>query len=105
MEYTKGEWERHNAPNGEHIWCGDKHIADIVTDVDSPEWNSSVGEIAQSAILFHNNPKYKAAPDLYEACKAMLDYYQGIHKIPENIPQFNKALRACDTATKKAEGK
>ena len=29
MDYTRGKWERYNAPNGEHLWCGDKHIADF----------------------------------------------------------------------------
>ena len=33
MEHTKGNWERHNRLYGtmvtEHIWCGDKHIADF----------------------------------------------------------------------------
>lgn len=62
------KWERHNAPNGEHIWVGDTHIADIVTDTDNPGCDTNVTEIAKSAVLMHNNPKYQAVDELYKAC-------------------------------------
>ena len=68
---NNNQWERHNAPNGEHIWQGDRHIADIVTDVDNPGWDAEVNEIAKSAILLHNDPKYKAAPKMYEKLKTL----------------------------------
>ena len=56
-------WERrHNAENGEHIWQGNKHIADIVTDVNDPAWDKHTSEISKSAILMNNDPKSKAAP-------------------------------------------
>ena len=29
MTHTPEPWERHTAPNGTHIWSGDKHIADV----------------------------------------------------------------------------
>lgn len=74
MGHTKVEqWERHNAENGEHIWCGDEHIADIVTDVNDPAWNKHTSEISKSAILMHNDPKYKVAPELYEALREVRD--------------------------------
>lgn len=88
------KWERHNAPNGEHIWQGARHIADIVTDVDKPEVSGDVTRIAQAAILMYNDPKYKAAPDMYEALKAVGDLLFGL---PEN-ESIKKALA-------KAEGK
>ena len=69
MANTGKLWKRHNALNGEHIWQGHKYIADIVTDTDNPEWNRDVNEIAKSAILMHNDPKYRAAEDLYEELK------------------------------------
>ena len=53
MNYTKGVWERHNAPNGEHIWVGDEHIADF----DGENCNAD----AKLCV---------ASPDMYEALKA-----------------------------------
>lgn len=88
MGDTKELWERHNAENGEHIWCGDKHIADIVTDVDNPAWDRNTSEISKSAILMHNDPKYRAVDDLYEALQAI-----------QNLPYIKLDLR--DTEGKK----
>jgi len=93
-------WERHNAPNGEHIWCGDKHIADIVTDTDNPSWDENVNEIAKSAILLHNDPRYRAAPLMYEALIQAMRTFQG-RGISENDPRYIMLRKA----KAKAEGK
>lgn len=100
-DFTKGEqWERYNAPNGGHIWCGDMHIADIITDTNNPHFAESVNEITKSAVLMHNNPKYRAAPDMYEACLiglgviATLDQSKGWVKSASNTIQ--KALAKAE---------
>lgn len=75
MDYNEGKWERNNAEDGKHIWCGRKHIADIVTDITNPKWDANVGEIAKSAITMHNNPKYKATFAMYEALRMAKVFY------------------------------
>ena len=100
---TNDKWESHNAPNGAHIWCGEKHIADIVTDVDNPEWSKDVGEIAQSAILFHNNPQYRAATDLYEALKRICIWLDTLST--SDLQEARDTARVSRKAIAKAEGK
>ena len=39
-------WKRHNASNGEHIWRGNLHVADITGD--------GAREVSQIAVAFHN---------------------------------------------------
>jgi len=65
------KWERHNTPNGEHIWCGDEHVADIVTNVYGPKISEDVSEIAKSAVLMHNDSKYRAVEAMYGALEAV----------------------------------
>ena len=65
---VKQEWRNFGSINGEHIWQGEKHIADIITDVNNPKWNKDIQAIAKSAVLMHNDSRYKAAPDLHKAC-------------------------------------
>lgn len=69
-ESVKQEWRTFGSLKGEHIWQGDKHIADIVDSINNPVWNKTVNEIAKSAILIYNDPRYKATPQLIEACKS-----------------------------------
>lgn len=88
------KWERHNAPNGEHIWAGDRHIADIVTDTDNPGCDANVTEIAKSAMLMHNNPRYKAVDDLHEALKGMLNVFD------RGLPSSSIGRTTCDTGIK-----
>ena len=104
--YTEVElWERHNADNGEHIWCGDKHIADIVTDTDNPEWDKNVNEIAKAAILMHNDPKYQAAPDMYEALKALALKFETAALMAGLPPDTIKdELKWANESLSKAEG-
>lgn len=81
-------WERHNAPNGEHIWCGNKHIADIVTNTDDPQWDKNIGEIARSAVLLHNDPEHKVAPRLLEVLKNLVLV---VRELSYNRAELNKA--------------
>jgi len=73
--YSK--WETHSSPTGEHIWAGDKHIADIVTDINNPSFNEDVSEIAKMAVLLHNCPidmkKTVLAPYLDKPLKDLKD--------------------------------
>jgi len=73
-------WQRWNAPNGEHIWQGNIHIADI-TGEDEKE----IAEVAKFAVVSHNacinlnseNPLAvaEAIGDMYEALKELVDTY------------------------------
>ena len=88
MEYTKGEWVKYNRLYGtevtEHIWCGDKHIADL----DGEDATANAHLIA-------------SAPMLYEACKLALKYLRPLGK-----DKFSEAAeKTIETALSKAEGK
>ncbi len=87
MEYTKGNWERHNRLYGnevtEHIWCGEKHIADF--DGDNATANAKL---------------CVAAPDLYEALKLYENHQQGT-----SGHYCWKCAEAIKKALAKAEGR
>jgi len=86
------KWERHNAPNGEHIWCGDEHIADITANT-YPGIDTNVSEIARSAVLMHNDPKYGAVEAMYGALEA-IEYMLSVDKVElKNHPVTAKMVR------------
>lgn len=87
MEYTKGNWERYNAPNGEHIWCGSEHIADFD--------GKNASENARLCV---------SAPKLYEALKELcLVYYMAerSYLVGTDPSYWKKALKIIA----KVEGK
>ena len=86
MNYTKGEWKRHNTPNGEHIWGGDEHIADFD------------GENANA-----NAKLCAAAPDMYQALNAIIARRTECHQA-EAAHTPHEIELACN-AIAKAEGK
>jgi len=91
MNYTKGKWERHSAPNGYHIWCGNKHIADVGDKEDK--------EQSGNAYLI------SAAPDMYEALKATIARRMECHEtesayIPPEIELAYKALAKAEGGLK-----
>lgn len=91
MNYTKGKWERHNAANGEHIWCGDEHIADL--DGDNANANAKL---------------VVSAPDLYEVCKAIVAERTRCLNVPgpvtvREIYDLDKMDRIARRALAKAE--
>ena len=69
VDSTEQEWRNFGSIKGEHIWQGDKHIADIVDDINNSEHNKVIQTIANSAVLMHNDPSYKMVPELYKACE------------------------------------
>lgn len=84
--HTKGEWVKYNRLYGtevtEHIWCGDKHIADL----DGEDATANAHLIA-------------AAPDMYEALKeALMDIGKTGYTKVRHIVAMQEALS-------KAEGK
>ena len=78
MGKNDNQWERHNAPNGEHVWQGDKHMADITGNNES-----ILAEISKFAVIAHNacikiNPDNplavaKSIDKMYESWKYILD--------------------------------
>lgn len=65
---VKQEWRSFGSISGEHIWQGDEHIADVIDDINNPKWSKAIRTIAESVVLMHNDSRYKAAPDLHNAC-------------------------------------
>jgi hypothetical protein len=83
------QWQRHNAPNGEHIWEGDKHIADI-----TGESEEKIAEVAKFLVEAHNaciklNPENPLA-----AAEAIRDMYEALEDIIEQADKTKMPLGA-----------
>jgi len=97
MNYTKGEWKACDISYAISyavvaIVKGRKIVVADIHNQPNDEALANANPIATS-------------PDLYEACKTTVEYLESLTGIPQNIPQFNKALGLCDKALAKAEGK
>ena len=112
---TQQQWERHNAPNGEHIWQGDTHIADI-----TGESEEVIAEVAKFAVVSHNacvkiNPNNplavaEAIGDMYEALETAQWVLGGGKIYKGKTGQYGKeitkgmALEIIDKALAKIKG-
>ena len=94
MEYTKGEWKVEPIIKNT--------IFGIFTEYHHYEL---------ARVFIHNGEQeananlIASAPDLHEALKLAVEYFESLAGVPQNVSLFNKTLSSCDKAIKKAEGK
>ena len=105
MKYTKGPWRAcHNGDCPCHMVWSIPHDCVVGVGIGAKDEDYTGGEgIANESIVAANTRLIAAAPDMYEALKAVDDYLSSNY--PDNMKLKQIAVNKLVSALAKAEGK